>query len=192
MQKKSQELTRTALKCIHTTSVCIWVGSGVCVLVLLHHGRLTGTSDELFALNYAIASIDNLLIKPSAAGTFISGILICHQTGWRGLRHRWILAKLLLTLGALVFGALWLAPWLKELAVITGTDGLAVFDDARYQHLHRFGAVAGSLQSALLFVLLLISIVKPSCAPRSTPPAGNDTARPLHEACHRPAAHRIP
>lgn len=185
MQKKGQEMTRTALRCIHTTSVCIWIGSGMCVLLLLRHGGMTGTGDELFALNYAISSIDNLLIKPSAAGTFISGMLICRQTNWKVLRHRWIMAKLLLTLGALVFGALWLGPWLRELSVISGADRLAVFDDARYQRLHHLGSVAGGLQGALLFVLLLISIVKPSRAPGSTPPAGNARARFL-------PAHRLP
>jgi uncharacterized membrane protein len=169
MQKQEQRLTRMALKYIHTTAVSVWIGGGLAVLVLLYCDWLTRNGDELFALNYAIAAIDDFLIKPAAATTFSSGVLICLLTNWGVFRHRWIVVKLVLTLGALVFGTLCLGPWLKELSLITAADRLAVLDDGGYSRTFRLGAASAILQSVLLFVLVLISIFKPDFAPRKKP-----------------------
>ena len=169
MQKQEQRLTSMALKYVHTTAVSIWIGGGLAVLVLLYRDRLTRNGDELFALNYAIAAIDDFLIKPAAATTFMSGVMICLLTNWRVFRHRWIIVKLVLTLGALVFGAICLGPWLKELSRITAADRLAVLDDGGYYRAYRLGATSAVLQSALLFVLVLISIFKPDVGPRKKP-----------------------
>jgi len=162
MQKQGRQLSRVALKYIHTTAASAWIGGGLAVLVLLRIGRQTGNSDELLALNGAVASIDDFLITPSAAATFVSGLIGWLMSNGAVLRHRWIIAKLLLTSGAIVFGILWLGPWLKELSIITSVDRLAVFDDWHYFRTYRFGAVAVILQTALLFVIVLISILKPS------------------------------
>jgi uncharacterized membrane protein len=162
MQKHGRQLSRMTLKYIHTTAASAWIGSGLAVLVLLRIGRQTGNSDELFALNGAVASIDDFLITPSAAATFISGMFIWLMSNGAVLRHRWIIAKMLLTGCAILFGYLWLGPWLKELSLIASADRLAVFDDWNYFRTYRFGAVAVILQTALLFVIMLISILKPS------------------------------
>jgi uncharacterized membrane protein len=162
MQKHGRQLSRVALKYIHTTAASAWIGGGLAVLVLLRIGRQTGNSDELLALNGAVASIDDFLITPSAAATFVSGLIGWLMSNGAVLRQRWIIAKLLLTSGAIVFGILWLGPWLKELSLIASADRLAVFDDWHYFRTYRLGAVAVILQTALLFVIVLISILKPS------------------------------
>ncbi len=162
MQRHGRQLSRVALKYIHTSAASAWTGGGLAVLVLLRIGRQTGNSDELFALNGAVASIDDFLIMPSAAATFVSGLLIWLIGNGGVLRQRWIIAKLLLSSGAILFGILWLAPWLKELSHITSADRLAVFDDWNYFRTYRLGAVAVILQTALLFGIVLISILKPS------------------------------
>lgn len=182
MDKRGRDLTRMALKYVHTTAACIWIGSGLCVLVLLHDGRQTGDSDELFALNSAIASIDDLLIKPSAAGAFISGLLLCLLTNWKVLRLRWVMVKLILTLAAIVFGALCLGPWLRELSFIAAADRMAVFDDLRYASTCQIGYASGILQTALLLLLLLLSIFKPSFSVRAPP----IPAVPRHGPCTLP------
>ena len=153
---------RMILKCLHVFSVSVWIGGGLAVLVLLYNDRQTSNGDELFAFNYAIKSIDDYLIKPSAIGTFASGALICLFTNWGLTRHRWIIAKWAVTLSAIAFGALFLGPWLKALSTITGTDRLAVFDDYGYFRTYHLGVTFGLLQTGVLLVLVLISIFKPS------------------------------
>jgi Predicted integral membrane protein (DUF2269) len=150
------------MRYLHTTAVSAWIGGGLAVLVLLGKGRGAGNSDELHAINCAVAALDEILITPAAVLTFGSGLLLCATCRWGLLRHRWIMAKLLLTLAALAFGALCLAPWLRELSVISSVDGLAVFDDGNYLRRFRIGVLSGIFQSLLLLALVLISILKPS------------------------------
>lgn len=192
MDKRGRDLTRMVLKYVHTTTACIWIGSGLCVLVLLHDGRQTGDSDELFALNSAIASIDDLLIKPSAAGAFVSGLLLCLLTNWKALRHRWVMVKLILTLAAIVFGALCLGPWLRELSFIAAADRMAVFDDLKYASTCQIGYASGILQTALLLLLLLLSIFKPSFSGRGSSHPCGTPARTMYTPCKGGAAGRVP
>jgi uncharacterized membrane protein len=152
---------RMFLKCVHVFSVCVWIGGGLAVLVLLYNDRQTSNGDELFAYNHAIKSIDDYLIKPSAIGTFASGALICLLTNWGLTRHRWIITKWATTLAAIAFGALFLGPWLKDLSTITGIDRLAVFEDSGYFRAYHLGVVFGLVQTAVLLFLVFISIVKP-------------------------------
>lgn len=155
------QVVRMFLKYVHIFSVSVWIGGGLAVLVLLYNDRQAGNGDELFAFNYAIKSIDDYLIKPAAIGTAVSGALICLFTNWGLTRHRWIIAKWAVTLAAIVFGALFLGPWLKELSTIADTDRLAVFNDNSYFRIYHLGVVFGVLQTAVLLGLVLISIVKP-------------------------------
>ncbi|HEX5773526.1 MAG TPA: DUF2269 family protein [Geomobilimonas sp.] len=159
---QANPLTRQMLKCIHLTAVCTWIGGGLAVLVLLHNDRLTSNGDELFAFNHAIRSIDDFLIKPAAVASSASGLLLCLLTNWGFSRHRWIVVKGFLTLGAILFGAFYLGPWLRELSDMTAANRLAVFDDGDYARAYRFGAIASIFQTLLLIGLVLISIVKPS------------------------------
>lgn len=170
MRKWEQKSTRTALRCVHITATSAWIGGGLCVLLLLHHGRQAGSSGELFALTSAITAIDDFLIKLSAGGTFASGLLLCIVSNWGFYRHRWIVVKGVLTLGAIGFGITCLAPWLGELSRITAADGLAVFDDLRYFRFYHRGATASIAQTMLLLLLVLISISKPSFVRRTYPP----------------------
>lgn len=155
-------LTRQILKCIHLTAVCTWIGSGLAVLVLLGNDRTTSNGDELFAFNHAIRSIDNWLIKPAAMVSSISGLFLCGLTSWGFARHRWIVIKGLLTLGAILFGALCLGPWLAELSDMTAANRIAIFDDGAYARTYLIGTISSVIQTLLLVSLVLISIVKPS------------------------------
>ena len=158
---QGHQLARQTLKCIHITAVCIWVGGGLAVLVLLNNDRLTRNGDELFAFNHAIMAMDDCLIEPAAVGSSLSGVLLCLLTNWGLFRHRWVIVKGLLTLTAILFGAFFLGPWLQELSTMTAANRLAVFDDGDYFRTYRLGVIAAILQTVLLLGLVLISIVKP-------------------------------
>ncbi|KAF0219459.1 MAG: hypothetical protein FD174_1919 [Geobacteraceae bacterium] len=162
MHIQANQSVRMFLKCVHIFSVCVWIGGGLAVLVLLYNDKQTSNGDELFAYNHAIKSIDDYLIKPAAIGTFTSGALICLLTNWGLTKHRWIIVKWAVTLAAIAFGALFLGPWLKELSTITGMDRLAVFDDNGYFRAYHLGVVFGFVQTAVLLFLVLISIFKPA------------------------------
>ncbi len=162
MLQQAHPMTRQILKCIHLTAVCTWIGGGLAVLVLLDNDRLTRNGDELFAFNHAIRSIDDCLIKPAAVISSASGLFLCFLINWRLARHRWIVGKGILTLGAILFGAFYLGPWLQELSDMTAANRLAVFDDGNYARTYQFGTISSIVQTLLLVSLVLISIFKPS------------------------------
>lgn len=181
MQLMAAQHIRTALKFAHLLAVCIWTGGGMTVLVLLYDDRQASGS-ELSAFNLAIRSIDDYLIKPAAAGTLGSGVLLCLLGTWGLLRQRWIVAKLGITLVAIAFGACCLGPWLSELAACSASGDPAVSLASGYQRLYRLGVLFGSLQTLVLLLLVLLSIVKPDLRLPRRPPdrkqAAPDDNRP--------------
>lgn len=161
MELKAGQRARLFLRYLHVFSAMMWIGGGQAVLILLYNDRQAINGDELYALNSAITSLDNCLISPGAAGTIVSGALICRFTNWGFRRHRWIMVKWVLTLVAAVFGMVYLGPWMQDLAEITGLNRLAVFDNGEYARAYRLGVVFGIGQTSVLIALLLISIFKP-------------------------------
>jgi hypothetical protein len=161
MQTWTSPSIRKLLKTLHTFCASAWIGGGFAVLVMLYNDRHTTNGDELFAYNYAIRTIDDYLIAPAAAGSVLSGMLLCIVTK-RGLfRHRWIMVKWGVTLAAIVFGVVWLAPQLKALSEIAGLDRLAVFDNGGYFRSYRYAVLWGTLQTLVLLFLVLLSIFRP-------------------------------
>ena len=165
MQLLASHPLRMTIRFMHILAVCLWSGGGMAVLVLLYDDRQTVNGNELSAFNHAIQSIDDYLIKPAAAGALVSGSLLCCLSNWGIIRHRWIIVKWSITLAAIAFGATCLGPWFRELAAFNGGDLLAGDQGNDYRRLYRLGVVFGSLQTAVLLLLVLISIVKPDLRP---------------------------
>ena len=161
MQLPANHPLRMFLKFTHLLSASVWTGGGMAVLVLLYDDRQTCSGDELFAYNHAIQSIDDYLIRPAAAGTLVSGTLLCFLSNWGLMRHRWIIVKWTVTLAAITFGGICLGPWFRELATFTGIDSLSAHEASGYQRLYHLGVMFGSLQTVVLLMLVLISILKP-------------------------------
>jgi len=161
MQLMANHPLRMTLKFVHLLAVCVWTGGGMTVLVLLYDDQQAGSGSELSAFNLAIRSIDDYLIKPAAAGTLLSGTLLCLLGKWGLLRHRWIVVKWAITLAAITFGAVCLGPWFSELAACSGDVNPGANKDSGYQRLYHLGVLFGSLQTLVLLLLVLISIVKP-------------------------------
>jgi hypothetical protein len=163
MQLPATHPLRMFFKFMHLLSASVWTGGGMAVLVLLYDDRQTCSGDELFAYNHAIRSIDDYLIRPAAAGTLVSGTLLCFLSNWGVIRHRWIIVKWTVTLAAIAFGGICLGPWFRELAAFTGIDSLSAHEASGYLRLYHLGVMFGSLQTVVLLILVLISILKPDC-----------------------------
>ncbi len=152
---------RLLLKYLHIISSCLWVGAGFSVMVLLYLSRLAGNGDSLCAYNVGIRYLDNSLIIPSAALSFMSGLALCMVANLRLVSCRWVVTKWTVTLAAMLFGALCLAPWMKELSALSKVLGLTAFADTGYFRTYYLDAVFGALQTIVLLYLMLISVLKP-------------------------------
>lgn len=150
------------VKTVHMVAACAWLGAGLAVLVLLKNGSQTNNGDELFALNHTITSIDDLLIKPAAALSLGSGVLLCLISQWGVAKYRWIVFKWVATFAAILFGSLYLEPLMKELAMYSDMFRDEAMQNSTYRFVFHVGVVTGLLQTAVLFLLLFVSVLKPS------------------------------
>jgi hypothetical protein len=141
-------------------AISAWLGGGLGVLLLLILGSRADSPDELKAYNLVITAIDDLLITPGAAGSVATGLLLSrsHRKALPG--DRWLAAKLLATLTAILFGTLFLAPWLRELLSVTLRDGTAVFDDRDYLNAYHTGLAGSLFQMTMLLGLLWGSVAR--------------------------------
>ena len=152
---------RLILKCLHIISSCLWLGAGFSVMLLLYLSRQAGSGDALSAFNNAISYLDDFLIVPSAAVSFASGVAICLVANLGLTSCRWVVTKWAITVAAVVFGALCLAPWMEKLAVLSNALGFIAFADPGYFRTYYLDVIFGALQTIVLLYLMLISVLKP-------------------------------
>mgnify|MGYP001450412572 CR=1 FL=1 len=146
------------LRGVHLLAVCAWIGGGLGVLLVLLLSKHAESPDELQAYNLIITAIDDLLISPGALVTVATGLLLSHARKNGLLGNHWLRTKLSITLAAILFGGLFLAPLLEGLHSVDIKDGLAVFDDMAYLNGFRIGMAGGLLQMAMLLWVLWGSV----------------------------------
>ncbi|WP_258400219.1 2Fe-2S iron-sulfur cluster-binding protein [Micromonospora saelicesensis] len=131
-----------------------WLGISTGMLLLAIVGA-TADSHELQHGAYLLLSkFEILLAIPSAFLTIITGVVISLGTPWGLLKHKWVLAKLVIAL-ALPFLAVFEGPWIEELEarsavgqIETGPTGMLLI-----------GAMG--LFAALLWTATILSVLKP-------------------------------
>jgi uncharacterized membrane protein len=156
MTRQTSAAGRIVLKTVHLISVCGWLGGGFAVMVLLDLAGSPATGTGVDTLHRAIRSIDEFIIVPSAGITAATGFVLCAASPWGFARYRWIIAKWSLTIMLIAFGTGWLAPGLQRLALQTG-----VSQAVDYHQLWCRIAAAASLQTLVLLLLVVLSILKP-------------------------------
>lgn len=165
--------TRAIIRSLHLLSVTAWLGGGMGVLLLLALDAHTAGSSDLAAYSHVITCLDNWLIRPGAAGAAVTGMFICLLTPWGFTRHRWVVVKWSATLLALAIGGLWLEECLQELAALADAMPVGFTGDLAGSRPFQLGSLIASLQTLLLFGLVLISTWKPRLGsvrlPKATP-----------------------
>jgi uncharacterized membrane protein len=150
--------TRVICKALHSIAVCGWIGGGLAILILLKLAGNPAGSEEALAFQRSIKAIDEFLITPSAGLATLTGLFLCLGKPWGFKGHRWITEKCFITTILLVFGALWLAPGLQSLVPL---DSWQAEFGAAYHRTWLWGAVAATLQTSILVLLVGLSILKP-------------------------------
>jgi len=150
--------TRVMCKALHSIAVCGWIGGGLAILILLKLAGNPSGSAEAIAFQRSIKAIDEFLITPSAGLATLTGLFLCVGKPWGFKGHRWISEKCVITTVLLIFGAFWLAPGLQSLAP---PDSWHLEFGAAYHRTWLWGAVAATLQTSILVLLVGLSILKP-------------------------------
>jgi hypothetical protein len=140
---------RKALLTAHVATSVGWLGADAVLLTL----GIAGLSGADPAVVYPAASlVGTLLFVPLGVLVWLVGVLSAVLTPWRLLRHKWVVAKLVLTtvmLGLVLFALL---PGLRE----AGDLGAALPAKSRVDMV-----IAPAVSSTLLIIATVLSTYKP-------------------------------
>ena len=148
------------LKGLHVFFACLWIGAGVCLL-LMQMGLGATDGNMLYGIDVSMKFIDDFVIIPGALGILITGILYALFTNWGWFKHRWITVKWIICVGGIVFGTFWLGPWLNTLPPISRVQGLGALTDPDYTRARCLNLTWGTVQVSTLLFALAISTLKP-------------------------------
>lgn len=152
---------RAWLKGLHVFMAGTWVGTGICMVLLLQVKGLPADGDELYAVNAAAKLLDDWIIIPMALGTALTGFLMCWLTNWGFFKHRWIIVKWIVTAAAILFGTFALGPWINGMVTIADVQRLDALRDATYMFNRQQGLTWGAVQAVILAATVFISVIKP-------------------------------
>ena len=142
----------------HVTSSVGWFGSVAAFLALAVIGlRGNGTEDVIRSAYVAMETIGWFVIVPFSIASLATGLIQSLGTQWGLIRHYWVLAKLLITVGASVL-------LLVHMQVVNTVAGAASSGTLSVDHLRdpRMQLVADAgAASVVLLIAIVLSVFKP-------------------------------
>ena len=161
MQKLSPHQLRW-LKVLHLICVSCWIGSAVSLLLLYFLKSDIDDGKVLHGINQSIHHVDMaVVVIPGAIGCLLTGLFFSLLSNWGFFTQRWLLAKWIITLSAILFGTFFLGPWETAIMNISGELGLAALIDQQYLHTQRMNLWFGTLQCVVLLFTVWISVFNP-------------------------------
>ncbi len=157
---------RIWIKCFHIFFACAWVGAAICMVLLTLIKRQPVSGDEIYAIDASLKILDDYIIIPAALGSLLTGILFSCFTNWGFFKFDWITVKWILTVASILFGTFFLGPWNNTAAAVSYTERILSLDNSVYLHCKQMLSIFGVLQSAVLIILVFISVLKPWGNPR--------------------------
>lgn len=148
------------LKSIHLIVSVIWIGAAVSMIVLRFAWTPTREGD-LYAVDHAIALIDNWVVVPAAWASLLTGLLESWLTSWGFFKFRWVTVKWIGTAALMIYAPLFLARWDRSIEGISSVEGLAALQNPAYLQYRMLYTISGLSFIAILCALSLISTLKP-------------------------------
>jgi hypothetical protein len=148
------------LKSIHLTVSVIWLGAAVSMNILrlawvpVHDG-------DLYAVDHAIALIDNWVVVPAAWASLLTGLLESWLTSWGFFKYRWVTVKWILTVATMVYAPLFISGWDRQIEAISKVEGLLALQNPAYLHYRLLYMLSAVVLVGGLGFMSLISTLKP-------------------------------
>lgn len=150
------------LKILHLLAASCWIG-GALALAVLNRLNADATSDAmLYGINAAGHAVDmSVVVIGGAMGCLGTGLVYSLFTGWGFSKHRFVVAKWLITLWGIFFGTFYLGVWEGLMVQMSQAHGLSawgnvVFTATVFKHF-----AGGLAQLALLLLAVVLSVYKP-------------------------------
>jgi hypothetical protein len=108
----------------HVASGAIWLGTGLCLVIMGVKNVDAPNGDALYAINEIAKFLDDFLIIPTATLSLVTGFFLSWFTNWGFVKHYWVITKWFLTVSAIVFGTFWIGPWINAMTSISAAERL--------------------------------------------------------------------
>jgi hypothetical protein len=145
----------------HVASGAIWLGTGLCLVIMGTKNIDTPNGDALYAINEICKFLDDFVIVPTATLSLVTGFFLSWFTNWGFVKHYWVITKWALTLSAIVFGTFWIGPWINAMTSISATERLQALQNPLYMFDNQ-GIIWGGLAINIsLLVVIVVSLLKP-------------------------------
>ena len=145
----------------HVVFGAIWFGTALCMVAIAIFNRHTPQGDALYTVNAVMKLLDDFIIIPAAVLSLLTGGLLCWLTIWGFFKHYWVITKWIMTITLIVFGTIWLGPWLNSATAISDTERLNAFQNPLYAFDVKGMMIGAVIQTLSILAIIIISILKP-------------------------------
>jgi uncharacterized membrane protein len=149
------------LVAIHVLSVMAWFGGTCCMLLLGWSMRSAENGPQLLYTLSSMHIVDEALLKYPALVALISGVLLSVWTNWGLTKYYWVLIKLILTVGIILFAIFFVSRWFSFLLDAAERWGYASLQQDAFQSTWMSNMVGGAVNLAALLFMTFITYLKP-------------------------------
>jgi hypothetical protein len=146
---------------LHVSSGAIWLGTGLCLVIMGAKNIHETSGDALYAVNEICKLLDDFVIIPTATISLVSAFFLSWFTNWGFFKHYWVIAKWVLTVLAIVFGTFWIGPWINAMTSISAAERLKALENPLYMFDNQGMLWGGIVINVTLLVIIAISLLKP-------------------------------
>lgn len=145
---------------IHLIFVALWVG-GVASWLPLVFGDGIENDNQAYATYLNMREIAFNVIGWGGIGSFFTGLLLGVLTPWRLFKHRWVSAKLVLTIALIMTGMFFVEPRVLANIGMVESDGAAVLAHPVFRDNLVMIRSGIALILAGFFIVIAIAVLKP-------------------------------
>jgi hypothetical protein len=158
--KKLKPQAVKILKMFHILFAFFWIVGGV-VLCLLLFITYPESGDELYMRSRILQIVDDYFIICGAFGAFITGLIYSIWTNWGFFKHTWIIVKWVMIILQMLFGTFILGPCVNDNVIIADQFRNVALTDPVFLDNIQTSQIWGTVQTALLLLVIVISVQKP-------------------------------
>ncbi|WP_026731945.1 hypothetical protein [Fischerella sp. PCC 9605] len=159
--KKLSVKQKNWLLSLHVAFGGIWFGTALCMIAIALSNRNTINGDQLYAINSVMKLLDDFVIIPAANLSLLTGGLLCWLTIWGFFKHYWVIVKWVATVTLIVFGTIWLGPWVNAMTAISQAERLQALQNPLYVFDYKAMLVGAIVQNICILAVIVISVLKP-------------------------------
>ena len=148
------------LKIVHLLFAFMWIG-GAFSMILLLFTTSPAEIGEMYMRSRVLQLIDDWLIIPGAVGCLLTGVVYGIWSKWGFFKHRWITIKWILTFAMVLFGTFAMGPWVNGNVYSVDEMFRYTTENSEFARNVSLSAICGSIQTACLLFIVVISVLKP-------------------------------